>query len=75
MGLLALAQLVSGLVLWLVLPQGYRGGSGGVFLWSRGTWVDIHSWSAVVLVAIVIVHIILHWDWIVRMTKSYFGRE
>jgi hypothetical protein len=75
MALLGLAQLVSGFVLWLVLPSGGRGGSVGTLLWSRGTWVDIHTWSAVTLVAIVIVHIILHWGWIVRLTKSYFKRD
>jgi hypothetical protein len=76
MGLLGLIQLVSGIILWQVLPGGYRGGAdGGTFLWARSTWVDIHTWSALVLAAIVIVHIILHWGWIVRLTKSYFKRD
>jgi cytochrome b subunit of formate dehydrogenase len=76
MALLGLIQLVSGFVLWQVLPGGYRGGGGGgTFLWSRETWIDIHAWSALVLIAIVILHIILHWGWIVRLTKSYFKRN
>lgn len=72
MALLGLVQVVSGVVLWLVLPHRYRGGAEGSFFWSRGTWLDIHTWSAVVLAAIVIVHIVIHWGWIMRMTKSYF---
>jgi hypothetical protein len=77
MALLALFQAVSGFVLWLVLPRGdgYQGGrsiAGGTFLWSRNSWMNIHDWTAVALVVIVVIHIILHWGWIVRMTRSYF---
>jgi hypothetical protein len=77
MGLLGLVQLVSGFVLWLALPCGGRGGGGdgGTFLFSRDVWLTMHNRAALLLAAIVIVHIILHWGWIVRMTKSYFGRE
>jgi cytochrome b subunit of formate dehydrogenase len=75
MGLLGLVQLVSGFVLWLALPCGERGGGGGTFLLSRDVWLTMHNRSALLLAAIVIVHIILHWGWIVRMTKSYFGRK
>ena len=75
MALLALCQAVSGFVLWVVLPRGgYMGGRGsdGTFLWTRDGWINIHDWTAVALVVIVVTHIILHWGWIVRMTKSYF---
>jgi hypothetical protein len=76
MGLLGLVQLVSGFVLWLALPcGGGRGGGDGTFLFSRDVWLTMHNRAALLLAAIVIVHIILHWGWIVRMTKSYFGRE
>jgi cytochrome b subunit of formate dehydrogenase len=75
MGLLGLVQLVSGFVLWLALPCGGRGGGGGTFLWSRDVWLTMHNRAALLLAAIVILHIILHWGWIVRTTKSYFGRE
>jgi ABC-type dipeptide/oligopeptide/nickel transport system permease subunit len=81
MALLALFQAVSGFVLWLVLPRGggYMGGRGtdgnGIFLWPRDTWIDLHDWTAVALVVIVVVHIILHWGWIIRMTRSYFRQK
>ena len=71
MGLLALVQAVSGFVLWLALPSGGR----GTFLWSRGVWLNMHSRSAIVLMILVIVHVILHWGWIVSMTKSCVGRK
>jgi len=84
MFLLALFQTVSGFVLWLVLPgggYGYRGGrgegvgTGATFLWSRDTWIDIHDWVAVALLVILVVHLVLHWRWIVYMTKKYVGQK
>jgi len=83
MSLLALFEVVSGFVLWLVLPggRGYAGGRGGelvteaTFLWSRDTWFDLHNWVAVALVVIVVLHLILHRRWIVHMTKTVWGRS
>ena len=80
MFLLALFEGVSGLVLWLVLPKGggYRGNRGplaeATFLWSRDTWIDLHDWVGVALAVIVVIHVILHWNWIVHMTKRYLGK-
>jgi hypothetical protein len=74
MALLALFQAVSGFVLWAVLPRGYMGGRGeeSAFLWTRDSWINLHDWTAVALVIIVLVHVILHRRWIVWMTRSYF---
>jgi hypothetical protein len=73
--LLGIVEAVSGFVLWLVLSgnEGYIGGRGSAseagFLWSRGTWIDVHTVAGVVLVVVVIIHLILHRKWIIRMTK------
>jgi cytochrome b subunit of formate dehydrogenase len=70
--LLSLLEAVSGFVFWLALPHG--GGNRGAdqVFWNltRTSWVDIHDWAAVALLVILIVHIILHWKWIVRMFKT-----
>jgi cytochrome b561 len=77
--LLALCQAVTGLLLWLAIPGGgYRGGrsiesADTTFLWSRNTWISLHDWTAVALLVIVIIHIILHWKWILYTTKKAFG--
>ena len=79
-GLLFLLQGVSGFILWLVLPRGYGGqgmgwdGGGEVstFLFERHTWLDIHRWLAVALLIMIVAHLVLHWRWVVYMTKSYF---
>ena len=72
-----LFHAISGFVLWIVLPhgQGYRGGRGlelvdNTFIWQRDTWIDLHDWTAVALVVLIIIHLILHWKWIWYMTRK-----
>ncbi len=74
MALLGLAEAVSGFVLWLAFPTDGGGGAGNLTFWelTKHTWIDIHDWVAVALVILVIMHIILHWKWIVRMVKVVF---
>jgi uncharacterized iron-regulated membrane protein len=81
MGLLALFEVVSGFVLWLILPRGGGGFMGGrgvvtqpIFLGDRQTWIDLHNWVAVALLVMVVIHVVLHWKWLVNITKR-FGRE
>jgi hypothetical protein len=72
-----LFEIVSGFVLWLILPrgEGKRGGTEGTFIWNRETWIDLHDWFAVALLVIFVIHLILHWKWIVYMTKKVFRGE
>ena len=78
--ILGLFQAVSGFVLWLALPQGggWRGGrfGGGVeytfWSFSRHTWLDIHDWVAVAIMTVIVIHLILHWKWMVNMTRKVF---
>jgi len=77
-GLLLLFQGISGLVLWLVLPGGYgfRGGfsSGGgasSFLFTRNSWIDIHTWMSVALLVVFALHTFIHWRWLAETTRSY----
>ncbi|KPK19654.1 MAG: hypothetical protein AMJ70_08845 [Dehalococcoidia bacterium SG8_51_3] len=79
-GILAILEAVSGFVLWLGFPQGGGGGrglgggqgAGQLAFWdlSRHTWIDIHDWVAIALTVLVVLHVVLHWKWIVRMVKS-----
>ncbi len=77
--LLGFIQAVSGFLLWLVIPGGHRGfGIGqisGDFLWSRYTWIEIHDWTALALVIVVIFHIILHRKWIIQTTKKILTNQ
>jgi len=75
---LGLIETVSGFVLWLALPRGGGGHSSVVesdsTFWalSRDTWLGLHDWVAVALIVIVVIHVVLHWKWIVNTTKSAF---
>jgi hypothetical protein len=40
----------------------------------RITGEDIHEWFSVALGATVIVHLLLHWDWIICVGRTYFAR-
>jgi membrane protein implicated in regulation of membrane protease activity len=61
MGLLALALGTSAFLLWVVLPQGYFG--------ARLLWLSIHKWTGLALSVTVVLHLVLHWKWLVRMTR------
>ena len=74
-GLAFLVEALSGFVLWLVLPHGgYQGGRnalyGQSFIISRDAWLAIHDWFALVMVAGVLAHVIVHWRWIVCMVRK-----
>jgi hypothetical protein len=61
MGLLALVLAVSSALLWVVLPQG--------FFATRLLWIQIHKWVGLGLSILALIHMALHWRWLVRMTR------
>ncbi len=73
---LGLVEAFSGFVLWLALPSG--GGNGrraieqAFWGFTRHTWIDIHDWFAVALIGICVVHLAMHWKWVLRMVRSTF---
>ena len=79
--LLDMPMLVAGLVsvltgiYFLFLPVGgFQGGRnpfyGIVIFFERHTWGDIHTWSSVIIMALAALHIPIHWDWIIKMTRN-----
>lgn len=74
-GVAFLVEVVTGFVLWLVLPHGgYQGGRNPLyqqaFIVSRDVWLSLHDWFAVVMVLGVLVHLVLHWRWIVGIFRT-----
>ena len=56
-------SLISGLVLYLVLPSGSGRGSSGIYLGLyRETWLNMHNYSSLVFAALLILHLLLHWN-------------
>ena len=78
--------LVASYVLWFIIPRGvgihggdsHCSGSGVgatgnvkyVMGFPRFTWISFHNWVSVVLFIIVVIHIIIHWRWIVEITRK-----
>jgi len=83
--LLFLLEAFSGSVLWLAVSDGdgFQGGRGGAerpgqedFLTiTRSDWIDIHDWAGVALLVIIGLHVVLHWRWILQVTKRAFAAE
>lgn len=71
---IAMAGLAAtGIVLYYRLPAGSGGNT--MFGLTRHEWGDIHFWIAVVLLVLVSLHIVLHWNWIACAFGATFGGE
>ena len=69
-----LTTALTGFTLWLILPEG-RGSGSFVFLGlNKHTWTDIHNWAGLIMLAGAILHLLLHWKWIVNVAQRYFCR-
>ena len=63
----------TGVLMRYVLPPG-SGHFSQLWGMDRHQWGDIHFWLAVVLLSTLVLHIVLHWNWIVCMVKGRSGR-
>ena len=54
----------TGLLLAFRLPPGSRGGRGLSALgWDRHEWGDLHAWISYAFLALILLHMALHWRW------------
>jgi cytochrome b subunit of formate dehydrogenase len=72
-GLTFLLSALSGVVLFFA-PSGYQGGQNPYYLQSAlflstHTWNTLHTWGSMAMIAGVGAHLVLHWDWMVCMTR------
>jgi len=82
---LVVMLLLSGLAIifssfyFLYFPVGFQGGKnpfyGTVILFDRVTWDLIHLWSGIVMILVILIHIPIHWKWIIVMTQRCFGNK
>jgi len=72
--LMAIAFVLSGLsgIIMYFVPWGIQVNILGI---SRSVWPVIHEWSSFSMVALVIIHLIFNWNWIVSMTKEFFIKK
>ena len=72
----AMISTLSGIYFLYFPIGGFQGGRnpsyGKTFLLPRDTWDDLHTWFGILMILVAIVHIVVHWNWIVSMTKRAF---
>jgi len=60
-------------VYFLFIPAGFQGGRnpyyGITLLFDRESWDELHLWTGLVMIVILAVHIVIHWQWIKVMAK------
>jgi Domain of unknown function (DUF4405) len=68
-------SLVSGLVLFLILPSGGGRGSGWATYLGipRNQWVAIHNYTSLIFAALLIIHLILHWMFFRNIRKCFIS--
>ncbi len=68
------AMLGTGILLKWILPPGSRGGSGLVWFGEgRHFWGDVHFYIAIAMLTLLIVHVWLHFDWVVSVWRKLLG--
>jgi hypothetical protein len=65
-------SLITGLVLYLILPPGGGKGSGwatypGI---ARSEWLSLHDYTSLVFAALLIIHLLLHWRFFRNIKKA-----
>ena len=73
-GLAFVLSALSGLVLFFA-PSGYQGGRNlyyqqPVLFLNTQTWDVLHIWGSIAMISGVGAHLVLHWEWMVCMTKK-----
>jgi hypothetical protein len=44
-----------------------------MILFTQTTWDLIHTWAGIVLIAAAVVHFVIHWRWVVKVTHNLIG--
>jgi cytochrome b subunit of formate dehydrogenase len=60
-------------VYFLFVPGG-RWVADPLILFGRTTWDLLHTWAAVVLISSAIIHFVIHWKWVTKVTRNMLGR-
>jgi hypothetical protein len=73
----AITAALSGIYFLFLSSGGYRGGRNSLYnvqvLFTRQTWDDLHTWGGVAMIAVAIVHLAIHWPWVVNMARRTFN--
>jgi cytochrome b subunit of formate dehydrogenase len=79
-GISFVVAALSGMILFFAAGSGgYQGGRNPRYAQevlgvSHLLWKDIHNWGGIVMAGGAFLHLVLHWKWIVCMTRNLFKR-
>jgi hypothetical protein len=60
---------LTGLINWLFLPRG--GGEGGFAVHLRHFLREVHEWTALMFLVMMLIHLFLHWSYIKSNLQKY----
>ena len=60
---------LTGLINWFILPRG-SGGRGGILASMRHFSIEVHEWTAVLFMMVIVLHLLLHWSYIKANLKK-----
>lgn len=74
-GLTALVLLTTtGWIMRFILPPG-SGSARVIWNMDRHQWGYVHTWLAAIFFLAMVVHLVLHWDWVVRVVRGDEGER
>jgi hypothetical protein len=69
----AVVSSISGIYFLFFPVGGYQGGRNPMYgitvLFQRETWDNLHTWFGIGMILAATVHVVIHWNWIINMTK------
>ena len=71
-GLSFLITAISGIYLFF-FPGGSHGVADPMYLFSRSNWDLIHTWAGIVMICVGVVHFVIHWGWVSKVTRKMFN--
>ncbi|MGB9941292.1 hypothetical protein [Methanosarcina sp.] len=62
--------------MYFFIPSGIPGGRYVVYMGlTKATWLWMHNKAGIFIIILVAAHLIIHWQWIVHTTRSFFRKK
>jgi hypothetical protein len=70
-----LASAATGLIIFFFMPPGFRSGKLSFLGINKLIWVNWHSITSLIFIALALTHIVLHINWFVCVVKNVFKKS
>lgn len=63
--------------IYFLLTPDSKGGLNAdpMILFSRSVWDIIHTWSGVAFIGAALIHFVIHWGWVAKVTRKIFIKQ